>query len=126
MADWTKTQEDQITALYGQLKGEYKRKADKELFGGPQLPYGTAQSRLLNLINEQEKHEHGSLEAKTNAAHAETTKKSSGLFGFGQLTQPKAALGLVAIVLMLGMMTGPIGAAAGYKAATAYAAMPVY
>ena len=54
----------------------------------------------------------------------QTHEKSPGLFGV--ITQPKAALGLIAIVLMLGMMASPVGATAGYQATAAYAAMPVY
>ena len=105
----------QITGLVDEIQKEHH--AHKSQEGQPGYDpgnrewYPQAKRTVSDLIKKQK---------------PQTHEKSSGLFGFGQLTQPKAALGLMAIVLMLGMMTGPIGAAAGYKAATAYAAMPVY
>ena len=72
MADeWTNDQANQITALYGQLKGEYKGVADQTLFGGPQLPYIDAFNTLNGLIEQQEREQHrqvGGLEKKATTA----------------------------------------------------------
>ncbi|GEM_PF-2872979 len=53
-AEWTKDQSDQITSLYSQLHGDYQKIANKELFGGLQLPYGDAHSKLMKIIEKQE------------------------------------------------------------------------
>ncbi|MBI2658083.1 hypothetical protein HYX08_05315 [Candidatus Woesearchaeota archaeon] len=66
MTEWTTEQSDQITSLYGKLKGEYEKKANKVLFGGPQLPYSDAFDTLTSLIKQQE-NEKGGLEAKVHA-----------------------------------------------------------
>jgi len=113
MTEWTKTQSDQITSLYGQLKGKYEKEAYKNLFSGPQLPYEAAHSTLLNLLKKQEtEQKHGGLEQKA----ADTA--SSRLFG---QKPAEAAVGLVAIIIALGALSAISVPAMGYKAAV-YAA----
>ena len=89
---WSDEQSTQITALYGQLKGEYQKKADQKLFGGPQLDYIDAFNTLTSLINQQKKEQPSGLEKEITG---------SGPFGLPQLTKPQAAFGLATIVLAL-------------------------
>ena len=124
MAEWTKEQSDQITSLYGELKGNYEKVANQKLFRGEQLPYEEAHYTLMEILKKQEAEQHSGLEAKTNAAHAE--KSARGLFGLPSLNRAQAAVGLLAIVLGLGMLSS-FGAAAplaaGYKVAAYSAAI---
>ena len=93
-AEWTKDQSNQITALYGRLKGEYNREAYQKLFGGSQLPYLDAFNTLNSIIErqEEERHVHGGLEAKTDAAPATTSQNSKYFIGgLGTLATALAA-----------------------------------
>lgn len=88
--EWTKEQSDQITAIYGKLKGEYKEQADKYLFGGEQLPYSEAHKILTSFIKEQQgqqKEQQGGLEKKVG------------------LTRFQSAVGLVAIALTIAALS---------------------
>lgn len=91
--DWTKAQSDQITSLYRSLKGDYQKIADKELFGGPQIPYDKAHSILTEILKKQEGHEESGLESKVNES------SQSGLF----LTPQQSAAGLAIIALLMGI-----------------------
>src|SRR3989338_4069890 len=57
--DWTQTQQNQITSLYKSLHGPYQEIANKQLFGGQQLPYEQAHHILTDLLSKQEAEEHG-------------------------------------------------------------------
>ena len=84
---WSEAQSNQITALYSELKGGYKREADQKLFSGAQLPYLDAFNTLKSLIDEQEKKTGGGLEAKMQAKSApagafpERISSATGLLG---------------------------------------------
>ena len=52
---WSEDQSNQITALYGQLKGKYEREAYQKIYAGPQLDYIDAFSTLNSLIEKQNK-----------------------------------------------------------------------
>ena len=93
--EWTKDQEDQITALYGKLKGKYEREANQKIFGGPQLPYLDAFTELTSLIEQQKKEHVGGLESKVQKESA-----SAGIFS-GK--RAKYVVGLVTAALVLGI-----------------------
>ena len=114
--EWTKDQQDQITSLYGQLKGPYEKKAHQKLFGGPQLPYLEAFNTLTNLLYEQKKGGSSGLEAKANSGHSK--ESSSSRWSLPTLTRPRAAFGLATIVLALAAVYA-FGPAAAY-------ALPLY
>ena len=93
MSEWTKDQSNQITSLYGQLKGKYERDANKKLFGGPQLPYLDAFNTLTSLIEKQKKE--SGLEGKLK------NTASDGILSGQRL---KYAVGLGAVIaLVLGL-----------------------
>ena len=94
--EWTKDQENQITSIYGQLRGKYESEANKKLFGGQQLPYLEAFNTLTSLIDEQKKS--SGLEAKAGQVSKES---SSGIWSLPTLTRPQAAFGLTTMVLLL-------------------------
>lgn len=95
MAEWTEEQSNETTAIYNQLKGTYKKEADK-IYSGPQLLYPQAKDRLEKLIEEQKSK--SGLEAKTNAAHSEMKPD--------RLTAPtrlEYGLGLAGVLIGLGL-----------------------
>lgn len=96
MAEWTKNQSDQITSLYGQLKGSHEKNAYQKLFGGTKLPYEEAHSTLLNLLKQQETEQRGGLEAKVK-----TQQPASVLERIGSLfSRPSVAAGATALLLL--------------------------
>ena len=96
MTEWTKSQSDQITSLYGKLKGSYEKNAYQKIFGGTQLPYEEAHSTLLNLLKQQETEQRGGLEAKVK-----TQQSTSVLERMGSLfSRPSVAAGATALLLL--------------------------
>ncbi|MEK6892337.1 MAG: hypothetical protein AABX25_04075 [Nanoarchaeota archaeon] len=113
---WTKTQEDQISALYGSLKGVYQQDANKKLFGGAQLPYEQAHSILVENIKKQEQAE--GLEGKVhNESHRVPIKPTQFDYGLGLGGIAAAVVGLAS--------ANPVVAAAGILT-TMYALTPKY
>ena len=86
--DWTQTQQNQITSLYQELKGDYKAAADKALFGGQQLPYEQAHAILREALQKQE--HSGGLDRKVQD-HKESHKAS----GLGDLAALAGSIALV-------------------------------
>jgi len=104
MAEWTEAEQDKITAIYKQLKGEYEKKAYTKLFGGSQLQYNQAKSVLDDLIKQQNKQ--GGLESKLqeskNGAFASFFDGVGKIFSNPQLGP--VAVGATALLLLyLGM-----------------------
>lgn len=102
MAEWTETEQDKITALYKQLKGEYEKKAYTKLFGGPQLQYNQAKSILDDLIKQQNKQ--GGLESKLqeskNGASASEKVSSNSEYAVWLLGGLAAVLGFATTPLL--------------------------
>ena len=103
--NWTKEQSDQITELYGHLQGDYKARADKELFHGPQLPYDKAHGTLAHLLEAQE-HQKRGLEGKVS--HSKSKSVGRQEYGVGLL----GALASVAAMAMGSYAIAAIGALA--------------
>ncbi|HLG23555.1 MAG TPA: hypothetical protein VI564_01350 [Candidatus Nanoarchaeia archaeon] len=95
--EWTKTQSDQITELYGRLKKENQAEANDKLFSGPQLPYEAARGTLVDILNRQESG-HG-IEAKVggqNKSHSSAKPVPLGPLGY-------AAAATILISIMTGL-----------------------
>ena len=116
---WTKAQEDQVSALYGSLKGEYQQDANKKLFSGTQLPYGQAHSILVENLKKQE--QASGLEGKID----HTPSKSSKALPKSKLDYLTGILGGTALVASMAAVAPPIVGALGIAAA-AYALIPKY
>ena len=93
MVEWTKEQQDIITSLYGQLKDNYEREANKKLFGGPQLPYEQARDILENLVKQQK--QEGGLESKITAHPSSVFERIGSLF-----SKPAVAASATALLLL--------------------------
>jgi len=111
MAEWTKDQSNQITSLYGQLKGDYEREANGKLFGGSQLPYEDAHHTLMDILKKQESGQHGGLEAKadTSSTKGISFNKTDNAIGLAGIIGTMAAfaagaypLGIAAAALLAG------------------------
>ena len=111
--DWTKSQSDQITSLYKSLKGNYQKIADKELFGGPQLPYDKAHGILTELLEKQEHNGNGGgLENTIKGYHS---KKPTPLLDLSALA---ATAGLFAIAPPAGILAGALYLMSKYQSKT--------
>ena len=98
--EWPKEKADKITEAYHQLKGKYKEYANREVFGGAQLPHEQAKSILDNLIGQQ-KNEQGGLEATINQAQSKVSPIVPIIEKFGTMLSYPYTIPIGATFLML-------------------------
>ena len=101
---WSKDQSDQITALYGQLKGKYEKEAYQKLYAGPQREYLDAFNTLTSLLKEQEAQ--GGLEQAIKGAQKQSVKNTSG--GLFNLTPRQSAVGLITALIVVALASAGI------------------
>lgn len=117
--DWTKAQQDQITAGYNSLHGKYQEEAKQKLFGGPQLPYEQAHSILMASLKKQEQAE--GLDGKVNNEPRRVPVKRTQLdygLGLGGIAATVAGLASVnPAITVAGILTTMYALTPKYKKA---------